>query len=223
MAPDPWDPGHTMTEPINSSQAEASTPDGQPVAEVPGGSSSAGSSAAGPRRLPAVTALIAVLALAADQLSKYVAVEQLTGEGRVDLLGDLFGLRLARNSGAAFSLATGATWILTTVALVVVVVIIRIARRLGSRGWAIALGLVLGGALGNLSDRLFRPPAFFHGHVIDFLELPHWPIFNLADVCIDTGAVLIVLLSLRGIGIDGSRLTKTPAPAPKDGSAAPNE
>jgi signal peptidase II len=204
-----------MTEPINSPQAEASAHGDLSVTAAPG--------PAGRRTLPAVTALIAVLVLAADQGAKFLAVDRLTGRGRVDLLGDLFGFRLVRNSGAAFSLATGATWILTTVALVVVVVIIRIARRLGSRGWAIALGLVLGGALGNLSDRLFRPPAFFHGQVIDFLELPHWPIFNLADVCIDTGAVLIALLSLRGIGIDGQRLTRTSAPTPTDGSAAPND
>jgi signal peptidase II len=204
-----------MTEPINSPQAETAA-QGDPVVTAEPGP-------AGRRRLPAVTALIAALVLAADQAAKFVAVEQLTDRGRVDVLGDLFGLRLVRNSGAAFSLATGATWILTTVALIVVVVIIRIARRLGSRGWAIALGLVLGGALGNLTDRLFRPPDFFHGHVIDFLELPHWPIFNLADICINTGAVLIALLSLRGIGIDGSRLTKTSETPSKDGSAAPNE
>jgi signal peptidase II len=204
-----------MTEPINSPHAEAAAQDDPPVAAAPG--------PAARRTLPAVTALIAALVLAADQGAKFLAVDQLSGRGRVDVLGDLFGFRLVRNSGAAFSLATGATWILTTVALVVVVVIIRIARRLGSRGWAIALGLVLGGALGNLGDRLFRPPTFFHGHVIDFLELPHWPIFNLADMCIDTGAVLIALLSLRGIGIDGRRLTRTPAPTPTDGSAAGNE
>jgi signal peptidase II len=204
-----------MTEPINSPQAEAAA-QGDPAV-------TAGPGPAGRRRLPAVTALIAAVVLAADQGAKFVAVHQLSDRGRVDVLGDLFGFRLVRNSGAAFSLATGATWILTTVALVVVIVIIRIARRLGSRGWAIALGLVLGGALGNLGDRLFRPPAFFHGHVIDFLELPHWPIFNLADMSIDTGAVLIAVLSLRGIGIDGRRLTKTPAPTPTDGSAAPND
>jgi signal peptidase II len=88
-----------------------------------------------------------------------------------------------------------------------VVTIIRFARRLGSLGWAVALGLLLGGALGNLTDRLFRAPGFFRGHVIDFLEWPHWPVFNLADSCIVTAAALIALLSLRGIGIDGQRVT----------------
>jgi signal peptidase II len=94
----------------------------------------------------------------------------------------------------------------------VVVAIIRISRNLGSRGWTLALGLLLGGALGNLGDRLFRAPSFFHGHVIDFLEFPHWPIFNLADSSIVTAAVLIALLSVRGIGIDGRRATGTAAP-----------
>jgi signal peptidase II len=104
-------------------------------------------------------------------------------------------------------MATGATWLLTVVAIAVVVVIVRISRRLGSRGWAAALGFLLGGALGNLTDRLVRPPGVFRGHVIDFLEFPHWPIFNLADSSITVAAVLIALLSLAGIGIDGRRLT----------------
>jgi signal peptidase II len=214
-----------MTEPINAPQAQAPVQGDPPVTPAPG-----------PSRLPAVTVALAVLVLLADQASKQFAIERLTGRGRVEVLGDLFGFHLVTNSGAAFSIATGATWVLTSVALVVVVVIIRISRRLGSRGWTLALGLVLGGALGNLGDRLFRPPAFFHGHVIDFLELPHWPIFNLADVSINVGAVLIALLSLRGIGIDGRRLTAatpaTPATAPmpastptshSDGTAAPND
>ena len=155
-------------------------------------------------RLPLAVLALAGLVLLADQATKWLAVEQLTGRGRVDLLGELFGLRLTRNAGAAFSTATGATWILTAIAIVVVVVIVRMSRRLGSRGWTVALGLLLGGALGNLGDRLFRSPGFFRGHVVDFLELPHWPIFNVADSCIVSAAVLIALLSLRGIGIDGT-------------------
>ncbi len=131
---------------------------------------------------------IAALVLLADQASKWAAVENLTGRGRVDVIDGVLWLHLTRNPGAAFSMATGATWLLTAVALVVVVVIIRISRNLGSRGWAAALGLLLGGALGNLGDRLFRAPSFFHGHVIDFLEFPNWPIFNLADSSIVTAA-----------------------------------
>ena len=215
-----------MTEPIDTSPAETSTQGGLPVTPASGPTAEPSAEpVAGPvrNRLPALTALIAALVLLADQAAKYLAVDRLTGRGRVDVLGDLFGFRLIRNSGAAFSIGTGATWVLTAVALVVVVVIIRISRRLGSRGWTVALGLVLGGALGNLSDRLFRAPSFFHGHVVDFLELPHWPIFNLADMSIDTGAVLIALLSLRGIGIDGRRLNATETPENTEGSAAPND
>ena len=158
-------------------------------------------------RLPFLVPVIAALVLLADQTSKWAAVEQLAGRGRVDVIDGVLWLHLTRNAGAAFSMATGATWLLTVVALVVVVAIIRISRKLGSRGWAVALGLLLGGALGNLGDRLFRAPSFFHGHVIDFLEFPHWPIFNLADSSIVTAAVLIALLSVRGIGIDGRRVT----------------
>jgi signal peptidase II len=160
-------------------------------------------------RLPFLVPVIAALVLLADQASKWAAVEQLSGRGRVDVVDGVLWLHLTRNAGAAFSMATGATWILTVVALVVVVAIIRISRKLGSRGWALALGFLLGGALGNLSDRLFRAPSFFHGHVIDFLEFPHWPIFNLADSSICTAAILIALLSVRGIGIDGQRLSNT--------------
>jgi signal peptidase II len=213
-----------MTEPINTPPAESSTQGGPPVTPASGATPepTTGSESA-PSRLPAITALIAVLVLLADQGAKHLAVDRLTGRGRVDVLGDLFGFRLIRNSGAAFSIGTGATWVLTAIALVVVVVIVRISRRLGSRGWTLALGLVLGGALGNLSDRLFRAPSFFHGHVVDFLELPHWPIFNLADMSIDTGAVLIALLSLRGIGIDGRRLNEAPKTDTTEGSATPND
>jgi signal peptidase II len=199
-----------MTEPINTSTgasigqpAGASIGDAadRPVAGAPGTSAPAN------RRLIVAVAVIAVLVLLLDQGSKALAVHQLTGRGRVEVIGSLFGLELVRNGGAAFSMATGATWVLTVVALVVVVTIIRFARRLGSRGWTLALGLLLGGALGNLTDRLFRAPGFFRGHVIDFLEWPHWPVFNLADSCIVTAALLIALLSLRGIGIDGQRVS----------------
>ena len=167
-------------------------------------------------RLPFLVPVIAALVLLADQMSKWAAVERLSGRGRVDVIDGVLWLHLTRNAGAAFSMATGATWLLTVVALIVVVAIVRISRKLGSRGWALALGLLLGGALGNLGDRLFRAPSFFHGHVIDFLEFPHWPIFNLADSSIVTAAVLIALLSVRGIGIDGRRLSNTEEPKNTD-------
>ena len=88
--------------------------------------------------------------------------------------------------------------------MVVILVILRIARRLRSGPWAVGLGMVLGGAVGNLVDRVFREPGPFRGHVVDFLELPHWPVFNLADSAIVCGGILIVILSFRGLDPDGT-------------------
>ncbi len=153
---------------------------------------------------------IAALVLIADVLTKVLAVARLEGQPPVELLGGAVYLVLVRNPGAAFSLATGYTWVLTIVAIAVVVVIIRVARRLRSIGWAIALGLVLGGALGNLTDRIFRAPGPLQGHVVDIVSLfaPDgrvWPVFNMADSSIVTGGVLLVLLALLGRELDGRR------------------
>ena len=112
--------------------------------------------------------------------------------------------------GAAFSIGTGETWILTAIACSVVVFVVLTARRLGSRGWALALGLLLGGSLGNLSDRMFRAPGPGRGQVVDFLQLPHYPIFNIADSAIVSAAVLIALLAFRGVRIDGTRASGDP-------------
>ncbi|MCW0214205.1 MAG: signal peptidase II, partial [Pseudonocardia sp.] len=122
-------------------------------------------------------------------------------------------LILVRNPGAAFSLATGYTWVLTLIALAVVVVIIRISRKLRSTGWAVALGLVLGGALGNLTDRIFRAPGPLQGHVVDVVSLfapdgSVWPVFNLADSAIVCGGILLVVMALLGRELDGTRATK---------------
>jgi signal peptidase II len=154
--------------------------------------------------------LIAVLVLAADLVTKVVAVVQLEGRDPVKLLDGLVYLQLVRNPGAAFSLATGYTWLLTIVAFGVVVVIVRVARRLRSTGWAVALGLVLGGALGNLTDRIFRAPGPLQGHVVDMVSLfapdgRAWPVFNVADSSIVSGGVLLVLLALLGRELDGTR------------------
>jgi signal peptidase II len=154
--------------------------------------------------------LIALAVLAADVVTKVVAVAQLEDRAPVEILGGLVYLQLVRNPGAAFSLATGYTWVLTIVAIAVVVVIVRVARRLRSTGWAVALGLVLGGALGNLVDRLFRAPGPLQGHVVDVVSLfaPDgrvWPVFNLADSSIVSGGVLLVLLALLGRELDGTR------------------
>ncbi|GLY18566.1 signal peptidase II [Kineosporia rhizophila] len=195
-----------MTEPTPPTQTPVSSQDaGGPPAP-----------SARRRAYSAAVPLIALVVLGLDQLTKYIAVQELTGRGRVDVLGDVFGFYLIRNPGAAFSLATGATWIFSVVAVAVAIFIIRMSRTLGHWGWAIALGLLLGGAVGNLTDRIFRSPGVFRGHVVDFLELPNWPIFNLADCAITCAAVLIAVLSVIGIGLDGQRVTSD---KPADGSA----
>jgi signal peptidase II len=122
----------------------------------------------------------------------------------VDILGGAVTFVQSRNSGAAFSFAEGATVIFTGIAVAVAVVILRSMRRLSSTGWAVTLGLLLGGALGNLQDRLWRAPGFARGAVVDFISVPHFASFNVADSAITVGAGLALLLSLRGIELDGS-------------------
>jgi signal peptidase II len=147
---------------------------------------------------------VAAAVLFADVVSKTVAVHELSDRGPVSLLGGLLTLRLVRNPGAAFGVAQGLTILFTVVAVGVVLVILRLARRLTSAAWAVALGLVLGGAVGNLVDRVFRQPGPGRGHVVDFLELPHWPVFNLADSAIVCAAALMVLLTARGVAHDAT-------------------
>jgi signal peptidase II len=163
----------------------------------------------GPRR----TGLLAVLAatvLLADVVSKLVVVATIPLGHDVRLLGGALYLTQLRNVGAAFSFAEGATVLFSAVAVVVAAVIVRTARRLHSTGWAVTLGLVLGGAVGNLMDRVFRAPGFLRGGVVDFLSVfgPDgrvWPVFNLADSAIVCGGVLGAFLALRGVEFDGSR------------------
>ena len=160
-----------------------------------------------PRRIGLFLA-VALVALTLDVVSKVLVVAQLSGEAPKRTLGGLVYLDLARNSGAAFSLGTGFTVILTAVAAVVVAIILRTASRMRSVGWAVSLGLILGGALGNLADRIFRAPGVGRGHVVDWISVfgpngEHWPIFNIADSAICCGAVLAAVLALRGIDLDG--------------------
>ncbi|MGX7680393.1 signal peptidase II [Jatrophihabitans sp. DSM 45814] len=154
---------------------------------------------------------VASLAIAADLVSKLLVVANIQENDRpIRLLGGAVYLVQARNSGAAFSVGTGATVILTAISLVVAAVIVRAARRLTSTAWAVSLGLVLGGAIGNLIDRFFRAPAPGRGHVVDWISLfasdGHvWPIFNLADSSIVIGGAIAVYLSVRGIDFHGER------------------
>ena len=156
-----------------------------------------------PRRL--LFAAVAIVAYAVDQVTKVIAVEKLDGRPDVRVVGDLLSLHLTRNPGAAFSLGTGFTPVLSVVAILASLTVLWFARRIGSAGWACALGLLLAGITGNLTDRILRAPGALHGHVVDFLQLPNWPIFNVADMCINVAAALIVILAFRGIRLDGTR------------------
>jgi signal peptidase II len=157
------------------------------------------------RRLLTVLASLTLGVLVIDQATKAWALSALQPGVRTDVVGDLLGLTLIRNPGAALSLATGMTWVLTVIAVVVVVVVVRASRRIGSRGWAVALGLLLGGAIGNLVDRFFREPGPARGHVVDFIAYGNLFIGNVADIAIVGAAGLIVVLAARGIGLDGAR------------------
>lgn len=158
----------------------------------------------------AVLVGVAVFVIAADAISKALVVSRLAGKPPVHVLGDFLELVLTRNPGAAFSVGTSMTIVFTAIAVGVVVYILRAARNLRSLGWSIAFGLLLGGATGNLIDRIFRAPGVFVGHVVDWIQLPHWPVFNLADSSVVCGGVLVALLALRGIGFDGTRQGRGP-------------
>ena len=149
---------------------------------------------------------VAALVLAADVVSKALVVAHLRPDEPVHLIGNVLMLWLTRNPGAAFSVGTGETIVFTVIAFGVVVYIARTARKLYSLGWAIALGLLLGGAMGNLGDRVFRAPGLFRGDVVDWIAVTrYYPIFNLADSAIVCGGILTVLLALRGYHLDGTR------------------
>jgi signal peptidase II len=150
-------------------------------------------------------AVIAVVAVGIDQLTKALVVAFLENRPPIWLIGDLVSLQATRNTGAAFSLGQTYTVLLSLFAIGVIVYIIRTARKLNSIGWAIALGLILGGAAGNLSDRIFRAPAPLQGGVVDFFSVGWFPVFNVADSCLCVGVGLVVLLVFRGIGVDGRR------------------
>ncbi|MCW2634882.1 MAG: lipoprotein signal peptidase [Blastococcus sp.] len=165
-----------------------------------------------PVRRPRTRLLLALAAviLLADLATKLLVVASIAPGENIRVLGGLLYLTHLRNVGAAFSFAEGFTILFTVIAVAVAVVIVRTARRLYSTGWAISLGLVLGGAVGNLLDRIFRDPGFLRGGVVDFLSVfgPDgrvWPVFNVADSAIVCGGVLGALLALRGIDFDGSR------------------
>jgi signal peptidase II len=145
-----------------------------------------------------VLAIVASGVYAVDQVTKYFVVANLTERVRVPFIGELLQFQFVKNSGAAFSLGEGMTWIFS----------------IRSTGWAVLFGMLLGGNLGNLTDRLFREPSFGQGHVIDFLQLYAFPaIFNIADVAIVASMGLFIILTLRGIGLDGQRIPNEKNPS----------
>ncbi|WP_090559111.1 signal peptidase II [Mycolicibacterium neoaurum] len=183
---------------------------------------------------------IAGVVLILDIVTKVLAVRLLVPGQPVSIIGDTVTWTLVRNSGAAFSMATGYTWVLTLVATGVVIGIVWMGRRLVSPWWALGLGMILGGALGNLVDRFFRSPGPLRGHVVDFLSIGWWPVFNVADPAVVGGAILLVVLSLFGFDYDTTgrqrpetdkaepfqenRVQESPAqqnPAPENESPAP--
>jgi signal peptidase II len=154
----------------------------------------------GKRRI-AVLFTVAAFAYALDLISKMIVVARLEHHEPIEIIGDWLKFEAIRNAGAAFGFGEAFTVIFTVIA---VVVIARLARKLYSLPWAIALGLLLGGALGNLTDRLFRSPGVFEGAVVDFIAPKHFAVFNLADSAIVCGGILIVLLSFKGLDPDGT-------------------
>ena len=158
-------------------------------------------------RVRTVFAAVALVFYVADVTTKLLAVSRLTDHPDVRVVGDVLVLHLTRNAGAAFSTGTEYTVILSCVAMLAVLVVLYVSRRAGSLVWAVALGLLFAGVSGNLTDRLFRSPGPLRGHVIDFLMLPHWPVFNVADMCINVAAGLILLQAFRGVRLDGTRVS----------------
>lgn len=155
-----------------------------------------------PRRRLRLLLSVAAGVLALDITTKVLAVKMLTPGQPVPIIGDTVTWTLVRNSGAAFSMATSYTWVLTVIACAVVIGIIWMGRRLVSPWWAVGLGMILGGAMGNLVDRFFRAPGPLRGHVVDFLSIGWWPVFNVADPSVVIGAALLVALSVFGFDFD---------------------
>jgi signal peptidase II len=150
-----------------------------------------------------IFAVVAGAVWALDQATKTFAVAVLDPGTSITVVPHVFWFTLTRNAGAAFSTGTELTVMLSVIAIIVVVTVIRMARRLRDRGWALGLGLLLGGALGNLTDRMVREPAPFKGHVVDFLHLTHWPVFNVADIALTFAAVTILQRGWKGATMDG--------------------
>ena len=168
------------------------------------------------RRLFWLTAVIAVVVIAVDQLTKWWA-ESTLGDGQtIPLLGDLLGLKLVYNPGAAFGIGEGFTWILAILAGVVAIGLAIYAWRVRSGWWALVFGLVLGGAITHFGDRAFRDPGLFQGHVVDFIKYGDWFIGNIADIAIVGGAILGALLVIFGVKMGREAESAEAEPEPSE-------
>ncbi|MSV54672.1 MAG: signal peptidase II [Actinobacteria bacterium] len=143
--------------------------------------------------------LTALLVLLLDIATKVWAVAKLENQAEIPIIGEFLKLSFVRNPGAAFSFGTSVTWVFTLIAIAVSISILVLAKSVTNSAWAIALGGLLGGALGNLVDRIFRSPEVFHGHVVDFISLPNYPMFNISDSAVVLSSVAMVMLSIRGV------------------------
>ena len=166
-------------------------------------------------------AVTAALGIALDQATKAIVAATEEGKAPIQIIGRVLTIDVSRNSGAAFSFAPAATILFTCLAVAIAVVIARQARRLSSVAWAVALGLLLAGAVGNLCDRLFRTPGFGRGAVVDFIDLQHFATFNVADSCLTVGVVLGLLLSLRGVPMTSPAQPETGPPETGPSAAEP--
>ncbi|MEU9201744.1 signal peptidase II [Streptomyces sp. NPDC048332] len=199
--------GHEGAEPEQAGgnvSPEAAEPAGQDAVDTEDGGAAVDRSPATRRRRIILLFSVAVLAYLLDLGSKMLVVAKLEHQEPIEIFGDWLRFDAIRNAGAAFGLGEAFTIIFTIIAATVILVIARIARKLYSLPWAIALGLLLGGALGNLTDRIFRSPGVFEGAVVDFIAPAHFAVFNLADSAIVCGGILIVLLSFKGLDPDGT-------------------
>ncbi|MEU8624062.1 signal peptidase II [Streptomyces sp. NPDC048669] len=196
--------GHEGAGPEQSDGAAA--PEGQAAdsAEDGDGEAAVDRSPATRRRRIILLFCVAVLAYLLDLGSKMLVVAKLEHQEPIEIFGSWLRLDAIRNAGAAFGIGEAFTIIFTIIAATVIVVIARLARKLYSLPWAIALGLLLGGALGNLTDRIFRAPGVMEGAVVDFIAPAHFAVFNLADSSIVCGGILIVILSFKGLDPDGT-------------------
>lgn len=173
-------------------------------------SSSSSSSRPSRARLLSLFAGFAVFAYVLDQLTKLWVTSTMVEGERIPVLPPLLHWYFIRNSGAAFSIGENVTWVFSIIMAGVSIAILFQVRKLGSAWWALALGLLLGGALGNLTDRLLREPSFGMGHVVDFIQLPNFAIFNIADSAVVSAVAIICILTLKGISLDGSRHVTAP-------------